>query len=136
MLQKMEDGSSQYVDLWLVTNLSPEVISAEQLATLYRLRWDVETLFKILKSVSRMDKLRSANQDAIDAFLYASLLGLVLAQGICAEMRWDRPNIEPSLYRVTALVLGYLPTILAAGTASEFRKVVEHFEQALWREGV
>ncbi|MCP4449611.1 MAG: hypothetical protein GY811_30415 [Myxococcales bacterium] len=51
-------------------------------------------------------------------------------------MRRERPNIEPSLYRVTALVLGYLPTILAAGTASEFRKVVEHFEQALWREGV
>ncbi|MCP4447358.1 MAG: hypothetical protein GY811_18720 [Myxococcales bacterium] len=67
----------------------------------------MEILFKILKSVSRMDKLRSANQDVIDAFLYASLLGLVLAQGICAEMRRERPNIEPSLYRVTALVLGY-----------------------------
>ncbi|MCP4444399.1 MAG: transposase, partial [Myxococcales bacterium] len=51
VLQKMEDGSSQYVDLWLVTNLSPEVISAEQLATLYRLRWDVEILFKITSGV-------------------------------------------------------------------------------------
>lgn len=136
VLHEMEDGSSEYVDIWLVTNLPPELVSAEQLATLYRLRWDVEILFKILKSVARMDQIRSANKDVIDAFLYAALLGLVLAQGICADMRRKRPDIEPSFYRVTALVLGYLPKFLSASTAREFRNVVERFEQALWREGV
>jgi len=136
VLKKNEDGTSEYVDIWLVTNLPPEVISAEQLATLYRLRWDVEILFKILKTVARMDQLRSASEDVINAFLYAALLGLILAQRICAEMRRQRPDIEPSLYRVTALVLGYVPKIVGASTTREARKVLACLEQALWREGV
>ena len=135
VLQIVDDGTPSYVDIWLVTNLSSEQVSAEQLATLYRMRWDVEILFKIVKSVARMDQLRSANQNVIEAFLYASLIGLVLAQGICAQMRRERPDVEPSLYRVTALVLGYLPQILRASTAGRYRKVIESFHRALWREG-
>jgi hypothetical protein len=131
----LADRIGQLVDLWFVTNL-PDSISPEQIAILYRLRWEVEVLFRVLKSVGRLDQLRSANVNVINVFLYATLLGIVLAHHVCAQMRRARPDCEPSIYRVTTLVLGYLPAIVCAPTSNALRTVIKRFEAALWREGV
>jgi len=122
-------------DVWLVTNLSAECFTAEQIATLYRMRWDIETLFAALKGIGRLDQLRSASLPVITAFLYATLIGLVLAQDICAEMRRRCPKREPSLQRVYILVLTYLPELVTSVGTKRFRSVLFAFEQALWREG-
>jgi len=132
----LPDGTVETTSLWFVTNLPPETFSPQQIATIYRLRWEVEQLFKILKMVGRLDHLRSANPNVIHAFIYATLLGAVLSQNICALMRRVRPDLEPSLFRVTTLVLNTLPVIIAAcGQAARLRKVLEDFQRALWREG-
>lgn len=133
--QDTRDGYVQDVDIWFVTNLSPTDFSAEQVATIYRMRWEVEILFRALKSVGRLDQLRSASLPVIHAFLYASLLGVVLAQDISAHMRRLRPDKEPSLYRVTTLLLGYLPKIIASLGTRYLREILIAFEAALWREG-
>jgi putative transposase len=122
--------------LWFVTNLPPELFSPEQLATLYRFRWEVEQLFKTLKTVGRLDHLRSANPNVIHTFIYATLLGVVLSHDICALMRRCRPEVEPSPYRVTALLLVHLPSIVAAINTRRLADVLEVFIAALWREGV
>lgn len=130
------DGYIEYVDIWLVTNLDPAIFTAEQVATIYRMRWEVEILFRALKSVGRLDQLRSASLPVIRVFIYAALLGLVLAQDITAHMRRVRPEREPSLYRVMTLLLGYLPMIAAATGTRRLRNTMVAFEAALWREGV
>ena len=130
-------GSSEApVELLFVTNLTVDQFSPDQLATLYRLRWEVERLFLVLKTVGRMDQLRSANPHVIEAFLYATLLGLVLATQVCAAMRQLRPTLEPSLQRVTVLLLGYLPRIIEAIGSRAHHRALREFERALWREGV
>jgi putative transposase len=129
------DGYLQEVDIWLVTNLAPADFSAEQVATLYRMRWEVEILFRALKSVGRLDQLHSASLPVIHAFLYASLLAVILAQDINAHMRRLRPGKEPSLYRVMTLLLGYLPHIVARLGTRYLRNTMIAFEAALWREG-
>ncbi len=134
--QDLPDGSAEIVDLWFVTNLPPDMFSPEQLATLYRLRWEVEQLFRTLKMVGRLDHLRSANPHVIHAFIYATLLGMVLSHDICALMRRCKPDAEPSPYRVTSLLLMYLPSIIAALGTRHLTAVLEAFEAALWREGV
>ena len=130
------NGGWEQTDLWFVTNLSPELFSPEQIATIYRCRWEVEQLFRTLKMVGRLDHLRSSNPDVIHTFIYATLLGMVLAQDICALMRQRRPNTEPSPYRVAALLLMFLPSIIATLGTRRLSPVLNAFQAALWREGV
>ncbi len=134
--QDTRDGFVRDIDIWLVTNLAADVFSAEQIATIYRMRWQVEILFRALKTVGRLDQLRSANIAVIRVFIFATLLGLVLAHDISAKMRQARPGVEPSLQRVAMLVLGYLPMITSAMGTRRIREVADAFETALWREGV
>ncbi len=129
-----KDGKT--VDLWFVTNLPPELFSPEQLAIVYRLRWEVEQLFRTLKMVGRLDHLQSANPQVIHTFIYATLLGMVLSHDLCALMRRCDPTVEPSPYRVTAILLMYLPSIIAAIATRRLSSVLRSFEAALWREGV
>ena len=130
------DGGWEETELWFVTNLPPDLFSPEQIATIYRLRWEVEQLFRTLKMVGRLDHLRSANPDVIHTFIYATLLGMVLAHDICALMRCCRPDVEPSPYRVTALLLSFLPSLISTLGTRRQSAVLRAFELALWREGV
>jgi len=132
----LPNGKSESVDLWFATNLPPELFSPIQLATIYRLRWEVEQLFRTLKMVGRLDHLRTANLQVIQTFIYATLLGMVLAHDLCALMRRCRSKAEPSPYRVMALVLTYTSAIVAALGTRMQSTVLRDFEVALLREGV
>ena len=131
----LRNGSRQLVDVWLVTNLSPDVFSAKQVATLYRMRWSIEILFRALKSVGRLDQLRSSTIPVIRCFIFATLIGALLSQEICAQMRRARPDVEPSEQRVLMLVLAELPSLVAAAGTRGARWRYERFVRALWREG-
>jgi putative transposase len=130
------NGEVEIKRLWYVTNLPAETFSPEMIAILYRFRWNIEKLFHALKSIGRLDQLRSAKREVIETFVYATLLGIVLSQDICAQMRRARPEVEPSLLRVTALLLGYLPKIVdALPSRKRLQQVLLTFEDALWKEG-
>jgi hypothetical protein len=98
--------------------------------------WLATTLFRALKSVGRLDELSSDSPAVIEAFIAATLIGLVLTQSICGAMRRHRPRCEPSSLRVFALVLANLPRLAAAYGTRGFREELRRFETALWREGV
>lgn len=134
---RQANGLPESIDIWLVTNLDEQSFSAAHVATLYRMRWEVETLFRALKTVGRLDQLRSASVPVIRIFIYATLIGLLLAQNICALMRRERPETEPSLQRVMALVLGSLRELMAAAHKRRpDAALFATFVAALWREGV
>ena len=134
--RRLPGGQSEVVDIWLLTNLPPEQFCAEDVSSLYRYRFEIEQLFRVLKTVGRLDQLNSSKLQVFESFMYATLLGIVLAHDICAQMRRARPKVEPSPHRVTALVLGALPKILRALGTPEVLAVLASFERALWREGV
>jgi len=134
--RSLPDGRCEDAEVWLVTNLSRALFSAAQVATLYRMRWEIEVLFRALKHVGRLDQLRSASIPVIRIFIFATLIGLMLSQEVCAQMRKIRPAVEPSLQRVMMLVLGNLPDLAAALATRQRLAVFRRFEAALWREGV
>jgi hypothetical protein len=123
--------------IWLATNL-PDRVAAETAGAFYRLRWTVENLFRMLKSVGRLDELRSGKPAVIRAFIAATLVGWALTQLICAAMRAERPRCEPSQYRVFALLLANLGSLVEAAAAGRrvLRERLDAFRAALWREGV
>jgi IS4 transposase len=67
-----------------VTNLSPEQWSVEDLATLYRQRWIIELLMKLMKSYCHLDHLDTGNPDALRSQIYASLLAAVVLHALMA----------------------------------------------------
>jgi hypothetical protein len=121
--------------IWLVTHL-PTSVAAKTIGTFYRLRWCIESLFRALKGIGRLDEIQSANPAIIKSFIAATLIGLVLSQSICALMRAERPRCDPSLLRVFALLLANLGRLAAAFGTPAFAQEVDRFTTALWREGV
>lgn len=121
--------------VWLATNL-PTDVPAETVGTYYRLRWSIETLFRALKGVGRLDEIESGSPAVIRNFMAAALLALVLSQSICAAMRAERPHCDPSLLRVFQVILVNLTDLRRAYGTPEFEPALERLCRALWREGV
>jgi hypothetical protein len=65
--------------LWMITNLGREVLSDAEAAEIYRFRWQIELLFKRLKSLMDLGDLRSREGPTARAFIYAKLITAFLA---------------------------------------------------------
>jgi hypothetical protein len=64
----------------LLTSLPAREVSGEEVAQLYRLRWQIELSFKRLKSVAGLDRLPARTPEVGQAWLYARLIAAVLAE--------------------------------------------------------
>jgi hypothetical protein len=65
---------------WYVTNVDREVLPAVDVGTAYTLRWDIELLFKQLKSGAGLSAVLAWRSSAVLAFLYAKIAALSLAR--------------------------------------------------------
>lgn len=70
-----------------ITNLPVETYSAPDIARLYRARWEIELLFKELKSVFGLDKMRVSNPVIIEALILVAALSLVVSRVILEQLR-------------------------------------------------
>jgi IS4 transposase len=70
-----------------LTNLPPEGLPAEDVRGVYALRWQVELLFKVLKSQERLEQLPSGNQAIVEAWVWASILATVASQALYRLVR-------------------------------------------------
>ncbi len=68
----------------LVTDLPAETWPAVSVLALYRLRWQVELLFKRLKSILHLDQLRAKDPEVAQVYLLGKLLAL------CLQEDWGR----------------------------------------------
>jgi hypothetical protein len=66
----------------LVTTLDPATWPLADVLTLYRCRWQIELLFKRLKSIWHLDQLRARDPDAAQAWILAGLLAALLASDV------------------------------------------------------
>ncbi|GER88188.1 IS4 family transposase [Dictyobacter vulcani] len=74
---------------WLVvlTSLSADHWSAEQILLLYRARWQIELLFKRIKQLVRLHRLRSDDLQSNQAVLAAMLVGWILLERQVSQAR-------------------------------------------------
>jgi len=63
-----------------VTNLSREEFFPADLAQIYRCRWEVELLFRELKTQYDLDEFDTSNEDVVKILLYAALLSLLVSR--------------------------------------------------------
>lgn len=63
---------------YLVTNLARETVPASDVVELYRLRWQIELLFKELKSYCNLKKFSTENKHIVTTLIYASFITVLL----------------------------------------------------------
>lgn len=66
-----------------VTSLPPE-FALDQLFALYRIRWQVELVFKVWKSILNIHRVRSAKSHRVFCEVYGKLTVAVLVSSLCA----------------------------------------------------
>lgn len=83
--------SKAYLDFlgWatFVTNVPVEMLSTEQVVLLYRVRWQIELLFKLWKSYGGLKQIQPLRRERVLFELYAKMIGLVLTQFLIAPLR-------------------------------------------------
>jgi hypothetical protein len=78
---------------WLLTNV-PTDVTAEDVGRLYRLRWQVELLFKDWKSYANLHALQSEHPAIVEGFIWASLCAAFLKRSLAqiAQLTLNRPT--------------------------------------------
>ena len=73
------------------TTFPPAEFSAERVLEWYRLRWQVELVFKRFKSLARLGHLPKHNDDSAKAWLYGKLLVALLVEKLIRSALADSP---------------------------------------------
>ena len=85
----------------LVTNLPALTWTIEQVLALYRLRWQVELLFKRLKGILNLDRLRTKDPTLAQVYLLGKLVGALLLEEWTADLaagelaEWFEDAVRP-----------------------------------------
>lgn len=74
-----------------LTNIPPESLNAEDVAQLYRVRWDIEMIFKELKSKYSLDVIKSANPNVVEGLIWVGILTLLVSRRLFNLLRASAP---------------------------------------------
>lgn len=67
-----------------ITNIPPEDLTVRQAYELYTIRWQVELMFKVWKSILKLNVVRKMKANRLKCYLYAKLLWILLCWDITA----------------------------------------------------
>jgi len=70
-----------------VTNIPWEWVPMEQVHELYTLRWQIEIVFKMWKSLFKIDHYRHVKQERLECQLYGKLIAIFLCSSTMFKMR-------------------------------------------------
>jgi hypothetical protein len=86
---------------YIVTDLSREDLPAVEAMEMYRMRWQIELVFKRLKSLLRMANLRAKDPLLVRTYILAKLLGALIIEELSGHavlfFPWGFPLRAPSV---------------------------------------
>jgi IS4 transposase len=80
-----------------LTNIPPATLEAEALAQLYACRWQVELVFKELKTHYRLDELPTRKAPIVEALILTSIITLLVSRRLLDAVR---KRLRRSPYRI------------------------------------
>lgn len=100
---KAAKESFRFVALWntekqeyqvYITNVPPEKMDVTDIANTYCIRWEIELIFRQLKSQFRLSDFPSRKDVAVETLIFASLITLVVSRTFLVELRKRFPHLE------------------------------------------
>jgi hypothetical protein len=77
-----------------ITNVPQTMLTFDQTVLLYRLRWQIELLFKLWKSEAQLDRVAGRLRERVLCEIYAKLIGMVVFQYLSAPVRWTERELR------------------------------------------
>lgn len=115
-----------------ITNISPNLLNAEEVAALYAARWHVELVFKELKSHYAWDEIRTRNPRIVEALVWAGIATLLVSRRVYGLAIERHANNAIKLARYTHLRWAIVfkenaQDLLACivGNSDEFAELIE-----------
>lgn len=92
----IRDAATEEYHLY-VTNVPAERLSAEDVSIVYSFRWQIELLFKELKTYYRIEDLPSRKPAVVEALVYAALITMAASRRLLAAVRKRQPRLAQRL---------------------------------------
>jgi len=128
--RKAQDGSVE--TWWYLTNLDRKRFPPEVLADLYRMRWEVELLWKQLKSRFRLADLDSLTAHNVEMLMHVSVLAYALTAGVldAVTTRKEREALSLGQLATSAkYIMAHLVRFLEAESDRERRSLAEELRR-------
>jgi hypothetical protein len=114
----------------LVTNVPPDLLTLAEALVLLRARWQIELLFKLWKSGSRLDESRSTKPWRCLGELYAKLLVVLVQHWLLVLSCWQYP--DRSLVQAAQTIQRYATALaLALPQVKRLAQVIQGMQQCL-----
>ena len=101
-----------------ITSLSPAQLAPSAVQAMYRARWEIELLFKELKSGYRINQLSSSKKEITEAMIYAALLTLIASRRLLRAFAAGPQGRNASATRWWRLFIVYAHELLLLVTRS------------------
>lgn len=104
-----------------LTNAPQDLLSPLEVFALYRLRWQIELLFRLWKTYSFIDESKSENHWRVLTELYAKLIAVIIQHWLLLVSVWRIPNksivhVALRIQKFALLLLVTLPNTSALAT--------------------
>ena len=109
-----------------ITNLPSETYSADDVMAIYRCRWQVELLFKELKSHTNWQRFATAQKAIVDGLIWASLLAMIIRRSTALQIM---PSV--SLFKAAKNVDVWLLPILECISHKAWSEIREKLDWAI-----
>jgi hypothetical protein len=103
----------------LITNIPTSLVTFSEAFVLYRVRWQIELLFKLWKSCAKIDEWRSQNPNRILCELNAKLIAVLIMHWQFAVAIWAIP--ARSLFKAVQVMQSF-----AAALACSIHDTTRH----------
>ena len=94
----------------IITNVQKEVLSIEEVYPLYQLRWQIEIVFKVWKSVMNIQKIRRMKTERFECYIYSKLIWILISRDIVRQSElklMGRSKQQLSEYKCFAIIKRY-----------------------------
>lgn len=98
------------LDLWnsiniYITNISEDDLDAAQIHDLYTLRWQVEIMFKVWKSIFKINNIKKVQQYRFECFIYGKLLSILINSMIVFKAKNSLPKHSKEISELKAFAV-------------------------------
>ena len=91
-----------------ITNAGESILPFDKIRLLYALRWQIELIFKIWKSIFSIDKdVKKMNIFRFECYLYGRLMAILLSekiQNLYRDYLWEEEQLEISEYKCAKII--------------------------------
>lgn len=114
----------------IVTNLDRAHYSADTILHLYRLRWQIELLFKEYKSYAQLRAFRTANPSIVEGLVWAAVAAATL-QRFMAHLTQQIHAVEISTQKTAKAACAALTELFNALVGARHSRIEQAFKAAL-----